>query len=282
MKKIALLLSIALVQLFANAQDTIRVMSFNIRYNNPGDGEHAWPNRKEMAAQQIIDHKVDLLGVQEALNDQVEDLKRLLPGYAQIGVGRDDGKEKGEYTAIYYNTARLELLQSGNFWLSETPDIPGSKGWDAAITRMVTWAQFRDLQTGKKFWHFNTHYDHIGKEARRQSSHLFLSKIAEMAKKEPAVVTGDFNAGPLEEPIQILLNTKDKKHLINSYTVSKTTPTGPKGSFHGFKGAPRSDYPIDYIFLKGKWKVLNHQTIPEPVKGKYTSDHLPVLATLQL
>lgn len=281
MKQLALLLSVLLVQFSSSAQDTLRVMSFNIRYNNPQDGENAWPNRKDRAALQVVDNKIDLLGVQEALHDQITDLDQLLQGYTKVGVGRDDGKEKGEYSAIYFNTVRFELLQSGNFWLSQTPDVPGSKGWDAAITRMVTWVYLKDLQSGKKCWYFNTHFDHIGKEARRQSAQLLLNKITEMAKKEPVIVTGDFNAGPLEEPIQVLLDTKNKQHLTNSATVSKTPPTGPKGTFNGFRSAPRNEYPIDYIFLKGKWKVISHHTLAEPLNGRFSSDHFPVLATLQ-
>jgi endonuclease/exonuclease/phosphatase family metal-dependent hydrolase len=280
MKKLALLLSIVWLQGIVHAQDSLRVMSFNIRYNNPDDGINAWPNRKEMVAQQIIDHQVDLLGVQEALHDQIEDLNRLLPGFAQVGVGRDDGKHAGEYAAIYYNKARFKLIKSGNFWLSQTPEVPGSIGWDADQTRIVTWALFKDLRTGKRFWHFNTHYDHRGKEARKQSSKLLLNRMAALAKKDPVVVTGDFNASPVEEPIQILLDSQNRYHLTNTASVSHTPPIGENVGLNGFKGVSRARYPIDFVFVKGKWTVLYHHTISEPKDGRYSSDHLPVLATL--
>ena len=187
----------------AKSQD-LNVMTFNIRYNTMSDSVNAWPYRKDKVASQVLFHEAHILGVQEALHDQMLDLQERLSQYKYAGVGRDDGKEKGEYSAIFYDTARLQALQTKTFWLSETPEVPGSKSWDAAITRIVTWIKFRDKKTKKIFFAFNTHFDHIGKIARRESAKLLLQKIKEIAGNTPAVITGDFNAEPADEPVQVI------------------------------------------------------------------------------
>ena len=145
--------------------------------------------------------------MQEALNDQMLDLQQRLPQYRFIGGGREDGKTKGEYSAIFYNTKKVKALNEGMFWLSQMPDIPGSIGWDAAITRIVTWGKFKDLQTGKLFFVFNTHFDHMGKIARRESARLLINKVSDMSGKLPTIVMGDFNAEPTDEPIQEILKS---------------------------------------------------------------------------
>jgi hypothetical protein len=148
------------------AKVPIRVMSFNIRLNTPADSANAWPHRKEMVASMMRFHRADLTGVQEALKDQMDDLTKLLPEFGWMGVGRDDGKEAGEYSAIFYLKDRFAVLEQNTFWLSESPEKPGSMGWDAACVRIVTWAKFKDKRMGKAFYHFNTHFDHIGEKAR--------------------------------------------------------------------------------------------------------------------
>ncbi|MBK7098356.1 MAG: endonuclease/exonuclease/phosphatase family protein [Sphingobacteriales bacterium] len=262
-----------------SAQD-LNVMTFNLRYNNPGDSLNAWPHRKDKAASEILFHDVDYLGVQEALEGQMKALLDRLPGYQSIGGGRDDGKTKGEYSAIFYNTKRLKPLKTGMFWLSETPAVPGSKSWDAAITRMVTWAKFKDLKTGKIFFAFNTHFDHIGKEARRQSAHLLLKKVKVMSGATPAIITGDFNAEPMDEPIVILKDPSNPLHLIDAMEISQMPHYGPTGTFNNFKRKEVNDYPIDYIFLKGNWKVKKHASISQTWGGRFASDHFAVFAVL--
>ena len=257
-------------------------MTFNIRYNNPGDSLNAWPNRKDKLASQVLYYAPQLLGVQEALVRQMNDLRERLKRYKSLGVGRDDGKEKGEFSAIFYDTTRLQVLQSETFWLSQTPAIIGSKGWDAAITRIVTWAKFRDKKSRKIFYYFNTHFDHIGKEARRESAKLLLQKVKEIAGATQAIITGDFNATPSDEPIQIITDKSNPLHLIDSKEISQTPHYGPAGTFTGFQSKEVSNEPIDHIFLKGKWKVLNHATISETWEGRFASDHFAVLATLSL
>lgn len=169
------------------AQD-LNVMTFNIRWDNAGDSLDAWKFRKDNAASQVSFHKVHLLGVQEALHNQLEDLHQRLPGFKYVGVGRADGKQKGEYSAIFYDASRLDVLQSETFWLAEETNVAGKKGWDAAIERIVTWAKFRDKKTRKIFYHFNTHFDHVGKIARRESAKLLIRKVNEIAGKANAII----------------------------------------------------------------------------------------------
>jgi endonuclease/exonuclease/phosphatase family metal-dependent hydrolase len=279
LKKISsFFLAIFLVQLLS-AQD-LQVMTFNIRYDTAADSLNAWPYRKDKVASQVLFHDVHLLGVQEALHGQLVDLKERLPRFTYIGVGRDDGMEKGEYAALFYDTTRLQALQSATFWLSLTPGVPGSRSWDAAITRIVTWARFRDRRNGKIFFAFNTHFDHIGKEARRESARLLLQKVADIAGKIPAIITGDFNATPDDEPIRVIADKTNPLRLINAKEVSAAPHYGPTGTFNGFGPKERDDQPIDYIFLKGPWKVKKHATLSQTWEGRFASDHFAVVATI--
>lgn len=276
MKKLFILLCFA--SSIATAQ-SLNIMSFNIRYSTLRDSANAWIYRKDHVADQIKYHGVQLLGVQEALHVQMSDLKERLPQFKYIGGGRDDGKEKGEYYAIFYDTTQLQLLASKMFWLSTTPDVPG-KGWDADFPRVVTWGKFKHRKSGKIFFAFNTHFDHIGKIARRESAKLLLQKVKEVAGTTPATITGDFNAHPDDEPIQIIMNTNDALHLTDSKTLSKTPHYGPTGTFNGFTHKETDDRPIDYIFLQGKWQVNSHATISQTWGGLYASDHFSILANL--
>ncbi|MFC1650170.1 endonuclease/exonuclease/phosphatase family protein [Candidatus Latescibacterota bacterium] len=264
----------------------LRVMTFNIRYNTPDDGENAWPNRKDMAAGMILFHNADIVGIQEALRGQVDDLSERLPGYGWIGIGRDDGVNAGEFMAVFYRKDRLELLNDSTFWLSETPGNPGI-GWDAVCNRVVTWGRFRDMKTGKIFYHFNTHFDHRGETARRESAILLLEKVSEIAGSQPLVVTGDFNARPGSEPIEIItrgipgISGKAEKKLVDSKTVSMHGHHGPSGTWTGFKsaGSP-GDEPIDYVFIKNGVRVILHGTLSDSSDGRFPSDHMPVLAEI--
>ena len=258
----------------------LNVMTFNIRYNTKNDSLNAWPYRKDNAASQIQFHNAHIVGVQEALHEQMMDLSQLLPRFKFTGVARDDGKTKGEYSAIFYDTARLKLIQSSTFWLSLTPEVPGSKGWDANITRISTWAKFQDKANKKIFFVFNTHFDHIGQEARRESAKLLKQKVKAIAGKNPVIITGDFNAKPSEEPIKILVDANDADRFIDSKEVSAMPHYGPIGTFNGFGSKERDNEPIDFIFLKGKWKVKQHATLSQTWGGRFSSDHFPVFAKL--
>lgn len=267
---------------FQSYSQDIKVMTFNIRLNTASDSLNAWPYRKDLVASQVLYYHVNVLGVQEALHDQMMDLKARLPQYKSIGVARDDGKEEGEYSAIFYDTTILEVVHSNTFWLSETPQVPGKKGWDAVCARVVTWGYFKDKKSGKMFYAFNTHFDHMGQIARRESAKLLLQKVDEIAGRTPAVITGDFNSNPTEEPIHIVLDTKNPLRFIDSKSISQQPHYGPTGTFTGFKRKEVDDFPIDYIFLRGNWGVRDHATISESWKGRFASDHFAVLATLQL
>ena len=279
MKRIKLSFALLVFGLSLAAQD-LQVMTFNIRFTTASDSLNAWPYRKDKVASQILFHNVQLLGVQEALHIQMVELKERLPQFNYVGGGRDDGKEKGEYAAIFYDTTRLQVLQSTMFWLSLTPEVPGSKSWDAAITRIVTWAKFKDRKTKKVFFAFNTHFDHIGKVARRESAKLLLQKVQSIAGKTPAIITGDFNATPSDEPMQVITNDTYPLQLTDSKEISATPHYGPSGTFNGFASKERDDLPIDYIFLKGAWKVGSHATISQTWMGRFASDHFAVLATI--
>jgi len=255
-------------------------MTFNLRYNNAGDSLNAWPYRKDKVASQILFHEVNLLGVQEALDDQVTDLQERLSQYKHFGVGRDDGKTKGEYSAIFYDSTRLQWLKGETFWLSQTPTIAGSKGWDAAITRIVTWCYFKDKRTGKKFYAFNTHFDHRGKIARAESAKLLLQKVKEIAGSNPAIITGDFNATPSDEPIQIIVDNTNPLHLTDSKSISKEHHYGPEGTFNSFTSKETGNEPIDHIFIKNKVSVLQHATLSQSWEGRFSSDHFPVFARI--
>ena len=278
MKKFFIAISF-MVSMSIQSQE-LNVMTFNIRYNTKNDSLNAWPYRKDNAASQIKFHNVHILGVQEALHEQVIDLGQLLSQYKYVGVGRDDGIIKGEYSAIFYDTAKLILLGSSTFWLSLTPGIPGSKSWDAAITRIVTWAKFTDIKRNRTFFVFNTHFDHIGKEARRESARLLKQKVKDIAGNNPVVITGDFNSKPSDEPIKIITESNDKDKFIDTKAVSLTPHYGPQGTFNAFTSKEIDNEPIDFIFLKGKWKVLQHATFSQTWGGRFSSDHFPVFAKL--
>lgn len=280
--KFVLFISFCFTTMFTEAQQPLNVMSFNLRYNNSGDSLNAWPYRKDLAASQVTFFNVHVLGVQEALDNQMQDLQQRLPNYKHAGVGRDDGKTKGEYSAIFYDTTRLLCLKQATFWLSQTPDEAGSKGWDAALPRIVTWCFFEDKLTHKKFYAFNTHFDHIGKVARAESAKLLLKKVKEMAGSLPVIVTGDFNATEDDEPIKIIADKNNPDHLTESISVSQTPHYGPTGTFNAFKSKEVSDKAIDHIFIKNKVNVLKHGTISESWNGRFSSDHFPVLAVVAL
>jgi len=278
MKKFFIAISF-MVSMSIQSQE-LNVMTFNIRYNTKNDSLNAWPYRKDNAASQIKFHNVHILGVQEALHEQVIDLSQSLSQYKYVGVGRDDGIIKGEYSAIFYDTAKLILLGSSTFWLSLTPDIPGSKSWDAAITRIVTWAKFTDARSKRTFFVFNTHFDHMGKEARRESARLLKQKVKDISGNNPVVITGDFNSKPSDDPIKILTDPADKDRFIDTKAVSLTPHYGPQGTFNAFTPKETDNEPIDFIFLKGKWKVLQHATLSQTWGGRFSSDHFPVFAKL--
>lgn len=259
----------------------LRVMTFNIRYDTPKDSMNSWEHRKDFAASYLPFYDLDICGMQEALVQQCQYLDSVLEDYSYIGVGRDDGKEKGEFSPIFYNHTRLKPLESGTFWLSESPAVPG-KAWDANLPRIVTWAKFKWKGRGRSFYVFNTHFDHQGVIARRESATLLLTKVKEIAGDKNAIITGDFNATPGEEPIQIITDIRNPLHLLDSEHSSASGHFGVYSSFNGFQTIEQEGRHIDYIFLNNpSIKVIRHGTLSHARAGKYASDHHPVISILK-
>lgn len=274
MKNLILLIC-AFVCFNFNAQN-LNVMTFNIRLSLDSDKENSWENRKNDALQLLGYYHPDVFGIQEAVPQQMTDLKTGLKNYDFVGVGRDDGANKGEYSAIFYNTEKLQVLQSGTFWLSETPDQP-SKGWDAAYNRVCTYALFKTKKGGRKFWAFNVHFDHVGNIARENSSKLILEKINTLNPRNfPVVLTGDFNLTDKTEPIKII-----SKRMSDSFYNCRKPHYGPTGTFTGFDVNTVPKDRIDYIFTKGL-SCQSIRTINDRRENLlYPSDHFPVLAQLK-
>ena len=258
----------------------LNVLSFNIRYNTPEDGLNAWPNRKEMAANVIRDYQVDFAGLQEALAGQIADLQDQLPYYAWIGVGRDDGKAQGEFSPIFYNKQKFELLKQGTFWLSETPEVPGSKSWDAALPRIATYGIFEDKRSENRLFVINTHFDHLGEQARQHSAKLLIARIKEVSNGLPVILTGDFNTPEISPAIQTLTNDSTFK-LTNTEQLTENPHTGGKSTFNGFKMDQRGPV-IDFIFVGPGIDVNRHDYLPIMKDNVFISDHWPVLSRIIL
>lgn len=259
----------------------VRVMSFNIRYDNPGDWLNNWMFRKDRVAGVIRFNDVDILGTQEVLHNQLEDLQERLPEYGVIGVGREDGKEKGEYSALWYKKERFTLLDSGNFWLSETPEVAGSKGWDGACERIASWGKLREKVSGKAFFVLNTHLDHVGSVARREGVNLILDRVGKLSGGWPVIVTGDFNSVPASDVIKHVTDPANPDHLTDSRTIARLV-YGPSWSFHDFGKIPYDERPlIDYVFVRNGVNVLKYGVLAETENNAFLSDHAPVLVTVE-
>ncbi len=262
----------------------IKVMSFNIRYGAANDGDNSWKYRTDLVVDTIENFEPDLLGCQEALDFQVRFLQEALPGYAMHGVGRDDGKTKGEYAPIYYKTARFNLVDSGHYWLSETPDVPGSKNWDAAITRMVSWVVLEDKQNNySRFIFANTHFDHVGRTARHESAKLIRAMYETQGEGMPAILTGDFNAGENSSPYQALVkgSSANAQPMLDTYRQVNPETLEGEGTFGGWVGRT-SGARIDWVLTTPHFITVNAMIDHTNINGKYPSDHFPVEAVVRL
>lgn len=255
---------------------TLEVMTYNLRYDNPSDAPNHWENRRAYLCSQLRFHAPDVFGVQEGLKHQLDQIDGSLSDYAYVGVGRDDGRTKGEYSAIFYQKEKLELREQGTFWLSRTPDKP-SRDWDAALPRICTYARFRLKDSGKEFFIFNTHFDHKGKEARRKSAELILDKMDRLNSRGlPVVLMGDFNLQPESQAIQSIASRMTDTHL-----AAGDRAHGPGGTFNGFNTGSAATARIDYIFVSpADWVVIRSGILSDAFEGRFPSDHFPVLATL--
>jgi endonuclease/exonuclease/phosphatase family metal-dependent hydrolase len=258
-------------------------MTFNVRLDGLADGANAWASRRDMVAATILFFDADVAGLQEPFERQVRDLAARLPGYAWAGVGRDDGKSGGEFNPIFFKKDRFREVGRGVFWLSESPDQPGLKGWDAACPRLVTWLRLRDGAAGAEFFVFNTHFDHVGEIARRRSAELLRARTAALAGRLPVVITGDFNCGSADEPYRILTGEGGgAAPLLDARRLARLPVYGGETSLNGFSDEPRPGILIDHIFVRNVGAVLRSGVIADRWDGHFVSDHYPVLAEIDL
>lgn len=258
----------------ASAALPVDVMTFNIRNGKAADGENHWSKRRHNVVATIQAGAPHVLGLQEAYAFQVDYLSEQLPQYQVVGVGRDGGK-KGEYSCLFVDKKRLEVVRSGTFWLSDKPDVVASKGWDAALPRICTWAVLRERKGGPEFLVMNSHYDHRGKQARERSAALMHSRLAEF-EGLPAIVTGDLNAGEESAPLKALKGDKLRDTFRVLHPDQKTV-----GTFGGFRGR-KDGAKIDYVLCTSEWHVLEASIDRRAFDGRDPSDHFPVLARLRL
>jgi endonuclease/exonuclease/phosphatase family metal-dependent hydrolase len=266
----------------AEADSEVRVMSFNVRYGTARDGENHWDHRKEFLLETIQQFAPDLLGTQETLGFQRDFLADAMPGYGWLGVGRDDGQERGEMMALYFREERFEKLDGGHFWLSETPDVVGSKSWDSSLPRMVTWVKLRDRQSPDEtpLLFMNTHFDHRGQEARLESSRLIRRKLESLGEGCRVIVTGDFNAGEASPPYQALFGESNgmESSLVDTFRVVHPERGDQEGTFSGFVATATQGPRIDWIGVSRDWRILSAEIDRTERDGRTPSDHFPITA----
>ncbi|WP_256006221.1 endonuclease/exonuclease/phosphatase family protein [Pedobacter deserti] len=281
----------------------LNVATFNIRYKNSGDAKNGngWDQRMPVVADLIRFHDFDIFGTQEGLHEQLEDLSVKLQEYRYIGVGRNDGKKSGEHAAIFYKPEKFRLLQSGNFWLSEKTDSP-NRGWDAALPRICTWGEFQHIEKGTKFYFFNTHFDHVGIKARRESAKLIMAKIREFASNETVILTGDFNVDQTNEIYEIMNGSNVVRDAYETALFRYAT----NGTFNHFEINSKTNSRIDHIFLTKQVVVKRYGVLTDSYRAtradagdvntsgnfprelslkafeaKLPSDHFPVMAVIE-
>ncbi len=255
----------------------LSAMTFNIRYANPSDGLHVWENRKDWVAEIMNEAAAHTLGLQEALRHQIDSLSVRLPKFGWIGQGRSDGKDGGEFSPIFFRQDLLDVDTTGTFWLSPWPDSVGSVGWDAALPRIVTWGLFRMKQTGETFYHFNTHFDHRGIDARLKSARLIKRKIQDIAGERPFLLTGDFNTTQDDAPYREIVASDERSiEFFDTYSAGVQEDLS---TFRGFEVGSAEKRRIDYIFLSSHFLLVRHTVVDHARNGVYPSDHLPVVVT---
>ena len=262
--------------------NVLKVMTFNVRYDNPDDSLNSWLNRAKFVCNFLNDEKPDLLGMQEVLVHQYEYLDSLLTDYSSVGVGRTDGAREGEMNPVFFRKDRFDLIRSRTFWLSDTPEMAGTKAWGANLPRIVTWVELSEKTSSEHFYFFNTHFAHDSDSARILSSGLMLSKVDSIASGFPFVITGDLNMVISSKGYEILTGPYESVPLLSdTYAVTEKRPVGPAYTYNGFSENKRSGR-IDYVFVRNGMKVLEHRTFIRKEHGVYISDHWPVMATVSL
>jgi endonuclease/exonuclease/phosphatase family metal-dependent hydrolase len=270
------------------AGESLKVMSFNIRYGTARDGDNAWDLRRDVVIEAIDTFRPDVMGVQEALRFQLDELAAAMPRYQEVGVGRTDGVEAGEYAAILADRSRLELLEEGTFWFSDTPEVPGSRSWGNDIPRICTWARLRARDSGDTFYVYNIHWDHQSQPSRERSAELLMQRIAQRdSLEDPVLVTGDFNAGESNPAFERLLAVPAAgqvpaagTQLFDTFRALHPEATGV-GTFNGFEGRTDGEK-IDAVLASEEWEVLMAEIVRAASEGRYPSDHFPVVAALRM
>jgi endonuclease/exonuclease/phosphatase family metal-dependent hydrolase len=286
-----LLLPLSTPDVRGQPADPLSVMTFNIRYGTAADGPDRWELRRPMLLELLRSEAPDLIGLQEALRFQIDELLAALPGYSEVGVGRDDGRSAGEHAAILLRRDRFTVAEAGTFWFSDTPGVPGSRHWGNGITRISTWVRLIDRRSDRAFYLFNLHLDHQSQPSRERSVELLAARMAARTFPEPVIVTGDFNAGEQNTALCYLRGESDR-----AWAESLSAPPSPRlrdsfrlvhpeadsvGTFHGFQGGAGGEK-IDYILVDGAWEVLAGGILRTARAGRYPSDHYPVTARLRL
>jgi endonuclease/exonuclease/phosphatase family metal-dependent hydrolase len=267
----------------APAREPLTVMSFNIRYSTANDGDNHWTLRREFLFDVVREANADLVGLQEALDAQIQELLLALPQYGVVGVGRDDGRTRGEYSAILYRRDRFRVSDAGTFWFSDTPEVVASRSWGNTITRICTWARFVD-RDGRAFWHYNLHLDHQSQPSRERSASLLAERvIARRSPGEPVLVTGDFNAGEANPAVTRLTLAQNGTPALFVDTFRGRFPDERTvGTFTGFKFGQTAGDKIDYVLVQPGTEVIDAAIIRTSRNDKYPSDHFPVVAKVRL
>ena len=263
------------IAVHAAAPAPLAVMSFNIRYGTANDGPDRWELRRAQLIDLLKTQNADLIGLQEALHFQIDEILAALPDYRMIGVGRSDGGQGGEYAAILYRASRLSVRRGDTFWFSDTPDVVKSNTWGAALERICTWALFDDKE-GTPFYAFNLHLDHVSQPAREKSVALLLERVAARSPALPVVITGDFNIGESNPATRIMLQSfRDTYRVVHPDAKDV-------GTFNSFKPGSIGADKIDYVFVEPDTEVLSADIIRTSANGRYPSDHFPVVARIRL
>jgi endonuclease/exonuclease/phosphatase family metal-dependent hydrolase len=269
------MLTLALLTSCSEKQTTLEVVSFNVRLDHEGDGINQWKNRVPLVTDYLMEIQPDIIGMQEVLPNQLADLKEILAGYESVSAGRMDGKSEGEACPVFYNKEVFELLDKGHFWLSETPDVPGSMNWDTHFPRIVTWVNLKQKTSGKEFFFFNTHYSHVSEEARERSSELLVKQITKIAGSHPVILTGDFNTPAGSAPYnRLIAGAGNQVRLIDAESLAETVINGDVtyNAFDpGFEGKR-----IDFIFVNDSFDVKMHAVNEVRKDSLFISDHFPV------
>jgi endonuclease/exonuclease/phosphatase family metal-dependent hydrolase len=266
----------------AAPREPLSVMTFNIRYGTADDGENRWSARRKLVFEVIRRQAPDVIGLQEALDSQIDEIVAALPAYAVVGVGRDDGRESGEYSAILFRTSRLRVAAAGTFWFSDTPEVPGSTSWGNRITRICSWARFID-RDGRAFWHFNVHLDHESQPSRERSTRLLRERIDGRAHADEAVlVTGDFNAGEKNPALATLLDPPDGSPapVVDSFRVLHPADQSV-GTYTAFTFGNTAGEKIDFVLVPPDAEVLQAAIVRWSRNRRYPSDHFPVVANVR-